>query len=211
MCETFTWVILESRSKPIITMVEDIRQYVMTRVAVNKEYAMKWKNSCGPNIVARIEKERKRSLKWHVVWNGGVSHEVFRDDLMQYIREGYVVVLAGQGCSCGRWDKIEIPYENAVAAISFNGEDPLEYVTDWFKRETYLKAYNSTVNPVKDQEFWQISDEGPMLPPVIKKLPGRPVKKMREPLEGKNGNKSKISRHGRIFKCKLCHKWVTID
>lgn len=120
---------------------------------------MKWKNSCGPNIVARIEKERKRSLKWHVVWNGGVSHEVFRDDLMHHVREGYVVMLVGQGCSSGRWDKSEILCEHVMAGISFNGKDPLKNVTDWFKKETYLKAYSSTVNPVKGREFWPISDQ----------------------------------------------------
>lgn len=34
MCETFNGVILESRSKLIITILKEIRQYVMTRVAV---------------------------------------------------------------------------------------------------------------------------------------------------------------------------------
>ncbi|XP_039113801.1 uncharacterized protein LOC120249377 [Dioscorea cayenensis subsp. rotundata] len=207
MCETFNGVILESRSKPIITMLEDFRQYVMIRIAVKRQFALKWKNSCGPNILARIEKERKKTSKWQVEWNGGASHEVFRDDLMQHAREGYVVMLACQSCSCGKWNKSGIPCEHALAVISFNGVDPVDFVAEWFKKETYVRAYSFTVNPVKGREFWPVSDEGPLQPPVVKKMPGRPVKKRRrEPLEGKHGSKTKISRHGRVFKCTICHE-----
>ena len=34
MCETFNGVLLDARSKPISTMFEEIRQYVMTRVVI---------------------------------------------------------------------------------------------------------------------------------------------------------------------------------
>ena len=52
MCETFNGVILESRSKSIITMLEDVRQYVMIGMVVKREYAVKWKDAYGPNIIA---------------------------------------------------------------------------------------------------------------------------------------------------------------
>lgn len=77
MCETFNKMILQSRSKPIITMLEDIRQYVMTRIVAKGQYAMKWKTIYGPNIVGKIEKEKKKCSKWQLKWNEGVSHEVF--------------------------------------------------------------------------------------------------------------------------------------
>ncbi|XP_039127844.1 uncharacterized protein LOC120263931 [Dioscorea cayenensis subsp. rotundata] len=48
MCETFNGVILDSRSKPIITMLEDIRQYVMTRVVVKREYCMEMEKCMWP-------------------------------------------------------------------------------------------------------------------------------------------------------------------
>ncbi|XP_039145936.1 uncharacterized protein LOC120283315 [Dioscorea cayenensis subsp. rotundata] len=165
------WPILESRSKPIITMLEDIRQYVMTRIVVKKQYALKWKNSCGPNIVSRIDKERKNSSRWYVEWNGGASHEVFRDDLVQHVREGYVILLACQSCSCGKWNKMGIPCEHALAVISFNGADPENFVADWFKRDIYLKAYSSTINPVKGSEFWQLVMKIPSEIPQVEATP----------------------------------------
>lgn len=87
MCETFNGVILESMSKPIIVMLEDIRQYVITQMAVKRQYAIKWKIVCGPNIIAKIEKETKKCSKWHVEWNGGAYHEVYMDNLVQHVRK----------------------------------------------------------------------------------------------------------------------------
>ena len=43
ICETINGAILESRSKPINSMLEDIRQYAMTKIAIKREYAKKWK------------------------------------------------------------------------------------------------------------------------------------------------------------------------
>lgn len=41
MCETFNGVLVEARSKPIIGMLEEIRQYVMNRLVVKKDYTLK--------------------------------------------------------------------------------------------------------------------------------------------------------------------------
>lgn len=102
MCETFNGVIIEARSKPIISMLEDIRQYVMSRVVVKRSYALKWKANCGPNIVSKIEKERNNCGKWYVEWNGGAIHEVFWDNLMLHVRETYTVRLHDHSCSYGK-------------------------------------------------------------------------------------------------------------
>lgn len=58
MCETFNGVILDARSRSIITMLDDIRQYVMTRITVKREYVNKWRCDCdcGPKIIAKVEK-----------------------------------------------------------------------------------------------------------------------------------------------------------
>ena len=109
-------------------MVEDIRQYVMTRIAVKRDYASKWKGEYGPNITAKLEKERQKSSKWLVKWNGGTKHEVYWDNLKVHVREAHVVILTEQKCSCGKWDKTGIPCQHAMAAIAFQGEDPFNYV-----------------------------------------------------------------------------------
>lgn len=93
MSETFNGVLLEARGKPIISILEEMRQYVMNRIVLKRAFAMKWEYDCGPNIVKRIVKERNNSAKWMVEWNGGACHEIFWDDLVNHIREGYFVRL----------------------------------------------------------------------------------------------------------------------
>lgn len=206
MCETFNGVMVEARSKPIITLMEEIRRYVMNRIVAKREYATKWKVDFGPNIVAKIEKERNKSGKWQVEWNGAASDEVFWYDPELHVRESYDVKLARKSCTCEKWDKTRIPCQHAMAAVAFHGENPFSYVSDWFTEETYLNSYQFTVNPVRSRMFWPTSEQGPLLPPLHKRMPGRPPKKRRrEPLEGKNGSNTKLSRKGRIFKCGVCH------
>lgn len=153
MCETFNGVVLESRSKPIITMLEDIRQYVMTRIVVKRDYIRKWTCDYGPNIVSKIEKERKNSTKWHVEWNGASSHEAYWDNLILHVREAYVVILSYQNCTCGKWNKSGIPCQHEIAAIAFNGADIMDYVSEWYRKDLYLRAYQFVVNPVKGKAF----------------------------------------------------------
>lgn len=63
------------------------------------------------------------------------------------------------------------------------------------------------MNPVKDREFGPSNEEGPLLPPMVKRMHGRHVnKKRREPLEDKNKNRTKLSRRGRVFKCSVSLK-----
>ncbi|XP_039118366.1 uncharacterized protein LOC120254310 [Dioscorea cayenensis subsp. rotundata] len=205
MCETFNGVVLDARSKPIITMLEDIRQYVMTRLAVKRDHVLKWKCECGPNIVTKLDKERKKCGKWHVEWNGGSRHEVYWDNLILHVREAYVVTLAEHVRSCRKWSKSGIPCQHAIASIAFSGLEPLDFISEYFRKEYYLKAYHNVVNPVKGREFWPLSEERTLLPPMVRRMPGRPAKKRkREPLEDKNKGRLKISRRGRVFKCSLC-------
>ena len=79
-----------------------------------------------------------------------------------------------------------------MASIAFNGVDPLEYVYEWFRKDNYLKAYQSFVSPVKGREFWPSSEKGPLLPSMVRRIPRRPAKKRREPMEGKNKSRIKL-------------------
>lgn len=113
--------------------------------------------------------------------------------------------LANHSCSCGKWDKCGIPCQHAIAAISFCGANPVNYLSEWFSRETYLSAYQFAIRPLRGREFWPTSEEGALLPSIAKRMPGRPTKKRRrEPLEGKKKSITKLSRVGRTMKCTLC-------
>lgn len=80
--------------------------------------------------------------------NGGLRHEVVWDNLVIHAWEGYVVLLGSQSCSCGKWDKNGIPCQHSIAAISFEGADPLDYIVEWFKKDIYMKAYEFPIIPL---------------------------------------------------------------
>ncbi|KAK8582889.1 hypothetical protein V6N13_069657 [Hibiscus sabdariffa] len=203
MCETFNGVILDARCKPIISMLEDIRVYVMRRLVKNKQFVNTWKNDYGPRILAKLEKSRVLASKWEVDWNGGIYHEVFYVNTVDNIRESYTVCLRNSTCTCQGWDISGVPCPHAFSAVIYEGGDPKDYLDDCYRRDNYLKAYKHMLHPVKGPMFWPKNNTELIVPPIRKKKLGRPQKeRMREELEGPK--KSKLFRVGRIMKCSIC-------
>lgn len=79
-----------------------------------------------------------------------------------------------------------------MVAISFLRENPLSCISKWLKKETYCRAYQFTINLVKGRRFWAKSEEGPLLPPIAKRMPSKPSKRRkRESLQGNNKGTTK--------------------
>ncbi|WVY98561.1 hypothetical protein V8G54_030712 [Vigna mungo] len=57
MCEAFNSVLVDSRSKPIIRMLEDIRVYIMNRWAANRTKMKQYQASVCPKVWNRFQKE----------------------------------------------------------------------------------------------------------------------------------------------------------
>ncbi|GKB68322.1 splicing factor [Tanacetum coccineum] len=55
ICKSFNRAILVQRTKPIITMLEDIRLYVMQRLVAMNRVARTWEHSITPSIRKRVE------------------------------------------------------------------------------------------------------------------------------------------------------------
>lgn len=205
MCETFNGVIIEARCKPIISMLEDIRIYIMRRLVKNRQYGRNWKTEYGPRILSKLEKYRKLSTKWEVDWNGGRYHEVFWENVYEQVKESFSICLSERTCSCRFWDISGVPCQHAITAIQYEGDDPVNYLNEYYKREVYLKAYEHMLHPVKGPMFWPKRNVEQILPPHVKKVPGRPKKeRKREELEGRK--RIKLSRIGRIMRCSICHQ-----
>jgi len=57
ICEGFNSVLVVARAKPIITMLEDIRTYIMQRWANNRLKIASFEGSVCPKILSRLQKE----------------------------------------------------------------------------------------------------------------------------------------------------------
>lgn len=62
--EIFNGVILKALSKPNISMLEEIRSYMMQKMIVKRDHVRKCNVDFGPNIIAKLEVERSNSTKW---------------------------------------------------------------------------------------------------------------------------------------------------
>nr|XP_025678198.1 uncharacterized protein LOC112778042 [Arachis hypogaea] len=99
-CEVFNARIKEARSKPIITLLEEVRMFVMRSIAKNK---VKLNNHVGklpPVIQSRLEKVRKESKNWVPIWTGDEEYEKFE---VHGHPTNMVVDLGKRLCTCQFW------------------------------------------------------------------------------------------------------------
>lgn len=70
-----------------------------------------------------------------------------------------------------------IPCYHAVACIYFKLDNPENYIHECYERKRFIQLYSHLLEPINGEEFWQETNQDVILPPVIKKAPGRPKKK----------------------------------
>lgn len=130
MCEAFNPIILEYIDKPIISLLEEIKHYITVRTSAQKEKLNWYKGVTSPNIQQVLEKTKRAIEGWIATWHPddefvifGVSNGV----------ETYVVNLMQKKCGCRRWDLSGIPCCHAIACISFNKEEPKDYISSYYR------------------------------------------------------------------------------
>ncbi|XP_020985320.1 uncharacterized protein LOC107462923 [Arachis duranensis] len=96
--EAFNGRILEARDKPILTMFEWIRCYLMTRFVEKKKKAERFEGSVLPKPKKRLDIIAVRAMEWQAKWAGDLKFEVHHKNRM--IMERYVVDLMVGRCSC---------------------------------------------------------------------------------------------------------------
>ncbi|XP_073219727.1 uncharacterized protein [Cicer arietinum] len=145
MSETFNSVIIGPRGKPIVTMFEDIKLYLMERWARNRTTL---EGYAGDNIF-------------------GVSNIIHTGDK-------FVVSLENKECSCRKWMLTRIPCCHAVCCCNFVKQDPEELISAYYRRETYAACYRSVIYKTNGQNLWHQTLYPDVLPPPSRRLPGRP-------------------------------------
>jgi len=64
MSEGFNSTILDARSKPIITMMEEIQIYLMKRCASNRKKVNTFEGTICPQSKKRMEEDAKKTKYW---------------------------------------------------------------------------------------------------------------------------------------------------
>ncbi|XP_048494366.1 uncharacterized protein LOC104908537 [Beta vulgaris subsp. vulgaris] len=174
LCETFNGVLREARDKPIITCMEWIRRYVMRR-------------SC--EKLTGVEKQIGRLMPYVAKVFEWISIEAQNCFLVQstldewevnHKEQQHVVNLSARSCTCRKWELTGIPCQHAFACLVKRRQNPEDFVDDYYSKATYLKAYSIHVRPMPGMSQWEKNDMPKPLPPVHRKMPGKPSKKKRK-------------------------------
>lgn len=116
-----------------------------------------------PNILTKHEKEENQTTKWQVDWNWGTNHEAYHDDMHMLMKESNIMRFSNNSFSCGKWEKSDIPCKHAITEIAFYREGPLTYISEWFRKDTFIRAFQLTINLVNSRRFWPTRPYGPKL------------------------------------------------
>nr|KAJ0224806.1 hypothetical protein LSAT_V11C100035230 [Lactuca sativa] len=213
--ESFNAAIEEARKKPLITMLEDIRVFVMERLYMQKGKGLGWDLAICPTIRRKLGKLKKlrrlvvtNTFTYFLLWASYVSG--YKQFEVVQCNERYGIVLEKRECGCRGWQLTGIPCVHAICAISSLNLDPEEFVAEWFTKSTFLRSYEYTIHPLNDSTLWpHMPIFHQILPPIRRRLPGRPcVKRKRDQAENElSGNtRHTISRVGVQHRCTISNE-----
>ncbi|KAL0325623.1 UNVERIFIED_CONTAM: hypothetical protein Sradi_5131600 [Sesamum radiatum] len=191
--ESFNHWVGELRSKPILTLVDGLRAKLMSRLQKRKQKGIKWSGLVVPNVVKGLNLVKEESRKCHLLVAGDYEFEVQDENI------NYIVNLRERTWNCRVWDISGIPCRHAALGISHRREDLDSYCDSRFFKENYMKAYKYSIHPVPDQTFWPhgVDVTPTLLPPIIKRMPGRPKKSRRK----EQGEEPNAIRRSNMVKC----------
>ncbi|KAK2356811.1 hypothetical protein QL285_094135 [Trifolium repens] len=113
-CEGFNSSILKYRGKPILTMAEEIRCYIMRTMSTNR---LKLANRTGilcPMQQSRLKKLKIKSNLWTPLWSGDGRFQVSNNNWITHVD----VDIYAQTCTCRNWQLTGIPCEHGIATLA---------------------------------------------------------------------------------------------
>ncbi|XP_017416361.1 uncharacterized protein LOC108327134 [Vigna angularis] len=201
--EAFNNVILDARGKPIITMLEEVRSYLMKKWASNREKISKFHGGICPKIQKRLQKRLKKTQYWIPNWSG---LQVFEISHTCNIAEKFVVDIDKRDCSYRKWTVTRIPCCHALTAMKFLNINPEDCIPNWFRTSTYEETYIPLIFPVNGPELWQRTSYVDVFPPPNRVLPGRPRKKRRLKSWEQKRDDTQLGQTGIPKRCDICRQ-----
>ena len=200
ICECFKNYILRARSRPIIDMLEDIRTAIMQRIIEKREpFSYRFDEVCPP-VRLLLEANKVESRRCNVAHSGDYKFEVTLSG------NRFVVDLNARACTCRYFDVRGIPCSHAVACIHWVRQDPANFVSDYFKKDTYERAYNCGIPPMNGRNLWTEVEVGYVFPPLVRRQPCRAKQKKRVDSSERHLTGPSLSRKGMQMTCSICHQ-----
>jgi hypothetical protein len=211
LSEYFNSWILDARHKPIISMLEEIREKVIIKIQKQGSEGVKYGHWICPNILDKLKENWTETQNCHLEWNGKDGYEINHkvrtcQDKFKVYR--HVVDMQNLKCSCRCWSLTGIPYSHPIIAMFHQGKEPEDFISLYYTKEMHQMTYSHVLKPLVGAHDWPRTGYDAPDPPLRKKMSGRPKKHQRRE-QGVTVSKSsttKALKLGTVIKCKLCHQ-----
>ena len=203
IAEIFNASIIEERFKPIKTMLEEIFELVMIRVASRKIMAQNLQQDVCPAILKKLEKAKNQCRFWQASRAGRGMHKV------KHGTEGFVVDMHAKTCTCRAWELSGIPCAQALAVIREEQINPIQFIHKCYSTEMLRITYSHTLKPLNGSNLWVPSQDNPILAPKFKERKRGILKFKRRLEEGETsyrGPYGSLSRLGGKVRCSKCSR-----
>lgn len=166
--ESFNAWIGIQRKLPIISMLEWIRKKLMKRMIGRRNKAESWDNDIPRRIYAQMMKHLQIGSANPIC---RISEWVYEVDENT---KTYIVDLEHHMCDCGQWQVSGIECVHAMPCIVNSKKDQAQFISQWLKKDTYLRCYSGMIKPIPDRTLWVDAGGDEILPPLVRRPPGRP-------------------------------------
>ncbi|XP_043714856.1 uncharacterized protein LOC122663231 [Telopea speciosissima] len=167
MTESFNQWIGQSRSKPILTLIDEIRLRLMGRLHKRDEMGVSFVDRVTPQMKKRLDIVQSES-RFCIVYPASTNQFEVQDG-----RYKFVVNLENSYCDCGVWSATGLPCKHGAASINFKRKKIEDYCDEYFTVETYLEAHQTMIHPLPDVSLLLDDDnDGNLIlqPPPLRRL-----------------------------------------
>nr|XP_043616017.1 protein FAR-RED ELONGATED HYPOCOTYL 3-like [Erigeron canadensis] len=170
--EAFNSWIGKLRYKPVLDLVDSIREKMIKRFDKKRRIVKKWNGTLVPKAKSYLNQISKNLGEYKVSRTGDTQAKV------TYKTKRYEVNLLETKCSCRLWQVKGLPCVHATALIAFTRDSDWDkYVDPYFSIEKFKEAYALDFGTIFGKDQWvHIDTEEKIYPPIIKRPPGRPKK-----------------------------------
>ncbi|WMV42344.1 hypothetical protein MTR67_035729 [Solanum verrucosum] len=123
MVESLNAWILGPRNKTIVSMLEEIRIKVMSRVSKSRAFADTWIAKISPMTMMVFNPNVTRSMQCNIEWNGDDGFEVLEGAYK------HTVNLDQQKCCCRSWKLKGIPCAHGIVAMNHLNMDASQAIS----------------------------------------------------------------------------------
>ena len=200
MCEAFNYAIIKARDKPIITLLEMIRNYLMNMLTRKRQEIHKWTHPVGPKVFKQMEKVKLETTVCKPTYSGD---RVFQVECFD--SEQFVVDLGKRTCARRRWELISLPCVHAISVIMTEHENPFDFVDACYNKEAALQAYTPVIYTLNGPSMWPKTYQRPLQLPTFRKQHGRPKKARNlQSDEVRKDGKAKLRKNYTVIRCQNC-------